>query len=177
MHTTVLIQAIVQTLAFFAVVIFVPAIFFKWIVKSLSRGSAILCSIFSLFLPVLILSNNYLEIQQVVEMGAAWGLPYVVEFSSAAWAFTLGSAAAPLVVVIQLIQGRGKKIGINILGFMCLSAALSLLGLFGVPSVFYGGSVDMNLANTFFVFELLITLFFSGVYFVFSDKSREVYWS
>ena len=177
MHTTVLIQAIVQTLAFFAAVIFVPAIFFKWIVKSLSWGSATLCSVFSLFLPVLILSNNYLEIQQVVEMGTAWGLPHVVEFSSAAWAFTLGSVAASFVVVIQLIQGRGKKIGIDILGFMCLSVVLSLLGLFGVPSVLYGDSVDMNLANTFFVFEVLITLFFSGVYFVFSDKSREVYWS
>lgn len=176
MHTTVLIQAIVQTLAFFAAVIFIPAIFFKWIVKSLSWGAAVLCSIFSLFLPVLILTNNYIEIQQVVEMGAAWGLPYIVEFSSAAWAFTLGSVASSLFVVIQLIQGRGKKIGVSLLGFMCLSAALSLLALFGVPAVFYGDSVDMNLANTFFVFEVLITLFFSGVYYVFSDKSREVYW-
>ncbi len=100
-------------------------------------------------------------------MGAAWGLPYVVEFSSAAWAFTLGSAAASLVVVIQLIQGRGKKIGINILGFMCLSAALSLLEVSSACPPFYGGSVDMNLANTFFVLSFLSLYFSLRVYFVF----------
>ena len=172
-----LIQFIVKALAVYAAIIFVPALFFKWTIKNYSWGQSILSSVFSIFLPILIFGNNYYEINRVVDMGALWGLPNLVVFSSVSWALTLGSVAASWGAVIMLIQGPAKKIGRTIFGFMCLSAFLGLIGQFAVSSVLYDSPMDLSLANSVFLSVVVITLFFSSVYFVFSDKMRTMYWS
>lgn len=173
---TNLIQFVLQIFFIYASVILGPAFILHWLNKNWFFGRAVLVSIFLLFLPALILINNYFDLRQFLDIYSLWGLPDLELYSSLVLAFTLGSTAASWAVAFFLFQRKSQGSGPSILLFVVLTFLLNVIAKVVVQRIIYAGQIgSIPAQDLIFLLVCLLTESFAFAYVCFSDKCRRTF--
>lgn len=133
-----LLGLIAQLLLQIFAIIFLPAVVIKYTRKDLSFWTAMVASLWLIFMPIVYLFNTRLGIDSLYTSLWGWGVSQLKTFHWLCWTFTSGALCSS--VYCSLLMGFDRGVGIrnNILGFLWLSIGLYAISQVLIPIVLFG---------------------------------------
>lgn len=173
---TELMWLIAELLLQILAVIFLPTAFIKFIYKDLDFVTAMVASLWIVFMPAVFGLNTMWDIDSFYRTFVGWGVQGLITYNWSSWAFTAGAVVSCIYAAVLLCCGKGKNLGITIIGFLWFSLFLYGVGLILIPFILFG-NFGWQLArdNQAVLLVTLILTCASTIYIGFSDSCKKIF--